>query len=93
MAIFRFPPLPKRLIPLPSLVQVLLFCIVLLESSYEILTHLFDDQLIYTVIFGLITLEGICGGLAYVSAYHWLSMEAEEQEFKMGCVGFSDTIG
>ncbi|KAG0148798.1 hypothetical protein CROQUDRAFT_74956 [Cronartium quercuum f. sp. fusiforme G11] len=93
IAICRLPPLPKRLIPLPSLFQVILFCIILLESSNQTISQAFGPNFIYAVIFSLISLEGVCGGLAYVSAFHWLSQEDDEQEFKIGCVGFADTIG
>lgn len=93
IAILRFPPMPKSLISLPSLIQVFIFSIILLESSHQILSNLVTSEFIYTVIFALISLEGICGGLAYVSAFYWLSLEDDHKEFKIGCVGFADTIG
>ncbi|EGF98888.1 uncharacterized protein MELLADRAFT_118419 [Melampsora larici-populina 98AG31] len=93
IAILRLPPMPKSLISLPSLIQVLIFSIILLESSHQILSNAFTSEFIYTIIFALISLEGICGGLAYVSAFYWLSLEDDHKEFKIGCVGFSDTIG
>ncbi|KAH9815122.1 batten's disease protein Cln3 [Melampsora americana] len=93
IAILRFPPMPRSLISLPSLIQVFIFSILLLESSHQILFNLFTSDFIYAIIFGLISLEGICGGLAYVSVFYWLSLEDQHQEFKIGCVGFSDTIG
>ncbi|KAA1098092.1 battenin CLN3 protein [Puccinia graminis f. sp. tritici] len=97
MAIFRFPALPRTLIPLPSLLQVLIFCTLLLEASSGFLSRLVSVEWIYFLVFALISLEGICGGLAYVSAYYWLGMDGhdldQENEFRMACVGFADTFG
>ncbi|MBW0464303.1 hypothetical protein O181_004018 [Austropuccinia psidii MF-1] len=93
MAIFRLPPLPKALIPLPSIIQVFLFLIILLESSSQILVKLFSSNWIYTILFILISLEGICGGTAYVGAYYWLGQEEGQKEFQIACVGFADTLG
>ncbi|PLW44227.1 hypothetical protein PCASD_03823 [Puccinia coronata f. sp. avenae] len=55
------------------------------------------DPWIYMLVFAVISLEGVCGGLAYVSAYYWLGMDGhnldQEKEFRIACVGFADTFG
>ncbi|KAI9629622.1 hypothetical protein KEM48_012685 [Puccinia striiformis f. sp. tritici PST-130] len=48
--------------------------------------------------FAIISIEGICGGLAYVSVYYWLGNDhlatnPIENEFRIACVGFADTFG
>ncbi|KAI8460123.1 CLN3 protein-domain-containing protein [Phakopsora pachyrhizi] len=123
IAIFKFPALPKGWIPIPSLIQMLIFLSLYLESSHQVILNLLKKILndsgrgettIYGVVFGLICLEGICGGLSYVSVYYWLSRFEEtdrdnsqqprpidsihfdilsHQEFRIACVGFSDTFG
>lgn len=98
MAIFRLPALPKRFISLPSMLQVVIFITVLLESSTSFLSRLFPLDWVYSIVFLLISFEGICGGFAYVSTYHWLGLldptdHPTHNEFRMACVGFSDTFG
>ncbi|PLW21284.1 hypothetical protein PCANC_05062 [Puccinia coronata f. sp. avenae] len=97
MAIFRFPALPRRLIPLPSLLQMVILCVLLLEASNGFLSSVVPTQWIYMLVFAVISLEGVCGGLAYVSAYYWLGMDGhnldQEKEFRIACVGFADTFG
>lgn len=97
MAIFRFPALPRRLIPLPSLAQVLILCTLLSEASRGWVSEVVPQAWVYLAIFAVISLEGICGGLAYVSAYYWLGLDRHslphEKEFRIACVGFADTFG
>ncbi|WAQ85696.1 hypothetical protein PtA15_6A324 [Puccinia triticina] len=97
MAIFRFPALPRRLIPMPSLLQLLILGTLVLEASSAILTRIVSVDWIYPLVFALISLEGVCGGLAYVSAYYWLGRDGHhldhEKEFRIACVGFADTFG
>ncbi|KAH9464635.1 hypothetical protein Pst134EB_004157 [Puccinia striiformis f. sp. tritici] len=99
MAIFRFPALPRRLIPLPSMIQVLIFSVLLMEGSSSFLSGIVPKDWIYFLIFAIISIEGICGGLAYVSVYYWLGNDQIattspiENEFRIACVGFADTFG
>lgn len=48
-----------------------------------------------SVIFGIIFLEGLQGGLAYVNTYYTMSREVEvgKKEFAMNIVASSDSIG
>jgi len=97
MAILRLPALPRRLIPMPSVVQVVILWTLLLEASRGWMSAVVPTAWIYLAVFAVISLEGICGGLAYVSAYHWLGLDghtlAHEKEFRIACVGFADTFG
>ncbi|GAA96738.1 uncharacterized protein L969DRAFT_90665 [Mixia osmundae IAM 14324] len=107
ISIFRIPPLPKRLIPLPSLAQVALLGIALLESTRGILTSTFGRHARTSVV-AVVALEGLSGGLAYVNVFHRLGLEEAEnssgvavspesriaqREFSIACVGFADTSG
>lgn len=61
---------------------------------------------IWTIFF-LISLEGLCGGLAYVNVFYRLTKSVEdvdssgkseerkksEREFRIASVGFADTLG
>lgn len=106
-SLLRLPALPAHLIPLPSLFQLALLVLALLEASVSFLSSLFGDRSIYFIVWLLIGLEGIFGGTAYVSCYHWLGIEefGEEEaaesreikvakrEFRVSAVGFADTCG
>ncbi|KAJ3547710.1 hypothetical protein NMY22_g1551 [Coprinellus aureogranulatus] len=103
------PPLPERLLPLPSVVQGF----ILMTLAYEAAVGFFgsDDnptqvKNIYFVFF-LICLEGICGGLAYVNVFYRINHEPPDpniryndieltrqaREFKIGSIGFADSTG
>jgi battenin len=103
--IFRVPPLPLRLIPLPSLLQFGVLIIGLFESSKSIFTSLFDPAYAIGACAVLIALEGLFGGTAYVNAYLRVGLIEDDEtaldkgailarkEFRMACVGFADTLG
>ncbi|KAF5313328.1 hypothetical protein D9611_008647 [Ephemerocybe angulata] len=100
------PPLPERLLPLPSIIQG---CI-LLTLGYEAAVGFFsgesDTKSIFLVFF-LVCLEGICGGLAYVNVFYRINHEPPDasiryndieltrqaREFKIGSIGFADSTG
>ncbi|TFK53001.1 batten's disease protein Cln3 [Heliocybe sulcata] len=99
---FGIPPLPRRLLPLPSIIQFFILVTLGLEAAKGI----FGDSEGRSVafVFSLISLEGICGGLAYVNVYHQINQERsnpgvhaerdkQEREFKIGSVGFADSLG
>lgn len=106
-SLLRLPALPARLIPLPSVFQLFLLILALLEASTSFLSTLFGPRWIYFVVWTLIGFEGIFGGTAYVACYHWLGIEdfgGEEagesreekiakREFRVSAVGFADTCG
>jgi len=78
------PPLPRRLLPLPSIIQFFILLLLTLESAKGILgpgdgSHgEAIDALSIWLVFSLICLEGICGGLAYVNAFYHVNHEAPE---------------
>ncbi|KIY68113.1 batten's disease protein Cln3 [Cylindrobasidium torrendii FP15055 ss-10] len=97
------PPLPPRLLPLPSIVQGFILMTLVHEARTGFFTQASEVHSIVFV-FCLVSLEGICGGLAYVNTYFRLSLEQQsdprdverakqEREFKIGSVGFADTLG
>ncbi|KZP30811.1 batten's disease protein Cln3 [Athelia psychrophila] len=107
------PPLPQKLIWLPGFIQLGVLIVLGLESA----TGLFEsagsiasltaegwEGASFAVVFLLIAIEGICGGLAYVNVfYHINQMPArenispdiamQEREFQIGSVGFADSLG
>ncbi|TCD60116.1 battenin CLN3 protein [Steccherinum ochraceum] len=99
-----FPPLPRRLLPLPAAVQAVILTILVIDSAVGI----FSDEsegLSISLVFLLIALEGICGGLAYVNVFYRVNQEnttsadgdpersKQEREFKIGSIGFADSMG
>lgn len=86
------PALPTRAIPIPSVIQGLLLFILSSESALGY----FPDALAPGLVFCLISIEGICGGLSYVNAYFRAGQEpakAQERAFKMGAIGLADSLG
>ncbi|KAL4072190.1 batten's disease protein Cln3 [Scleroderma citrinum] len=99
------PPLPTRLLSLPAIVQLVILFTLAYESAVGIFAEDYEGRSIVFV-FILISIEGICGGLAYVNVFYRinqerpdpLSVEDEEWakqacEFKIGSLGFSDSSG
>jgi len=99
------PALPVRLMPLPAIIQ----CLIFLTLMYESAIGLFGDEsegLSIFFVFMLISLEGLCGGLAYVNVFYHVNQEPpdpntrhdiektrQEREFKIGSLGFADSTG
>ncbi|KAF8153103.1 batten's disease protein Cln3 [Crassisporium funariophilum] len=99
------PALPARLLPLPAIVQFG----ILLALTYESAVGFFGDDsgaLSIFLVFALISLEGVCGGLAYVNVFYRINHEPpdpnissnieqtrQEREFKIGSIGFADSSG
>jgi len=108
-----FPPIPSRLLPVPAIIQFCVLVVLGLESA----TGLFESRsrivngieegwegASVAVVFLLISLEGICGGLAYVNAFYHINqiparenvdaeLAKQEREFQIGSVGVADTFG
>ncbi|GAA5863940.1 hypothetical protein JCM8547_005287 [Rhodosporidiobolus lusitaniae] len=81
LSLFHLPPLPLRLLPLPTLLQLGILFITLLEASTSFLPAFFLGEHGATwVVAGLICCEGLCGGAAYVNAFHRLAVMEEEEE-------------
>ncbi|KAF9045531.1 batten's disease protein Cln3 [Panaeolus papilionaceus] len=99
------PALPERLLPLPAVLQFLILVILTYESAYGLFGDESEGLNILTV-FLLISIEGICGGLAYVNVFYRINHEPpdpnfsndiertkQEREFKIGSIGFADSTG
>ncbi|KAF9011963.1 batten's disease protein Cln3 [Cyathus striatus] len=103
------PALPKAFLPLPAIVQAG----ILLALGYESAFGLFNAEqeakgASILLVFVLVSLEGICGGLAYVNVfyrinherpdptvheYHDVERTRQEREFRIGSIGFADSTG
>lgn len=57
------PPLPSKLLPLPAIVQAVILLTLAIESAIGILDF-GSLELTFFIVFALISIEGICGGLA-----------------------------
>ncbi|KAH8102175.1 batten's disease protein Cln3 [Cristinia sonorae] len=99
------PPLPRRLLPLPAIIQAVILTILMYESAVGIFGD-GSEGLSFALVFFLISLEGICGGLAYVNVFFRINQEEntvsaggdperakQEREFKIGSIGFADSMG
>ncbi|KAG6827711.1 hypothetical protein H0H92_010684 [Tricholoma furcatifolium] len=100
------PPLPARLLSLPAFIQGFILAILAFESAVGIYS-LDDETASIVTVFLLISLEGICGGLAYVNVFYRVNQERsddphadedaertkQEREFKIGSIGFADSLG
>jgi len=82
------PPLPRRLLPLPSIVQFFVLILLSLQSSRFIFSSSAytppsdppangSDRTI-TIVFLLMCLEGLCGGSAYVNTFFHVGREGED---------------
>lgn len=99
------PALPTRLLFIPALTQAVILFLLVLESAFGFFSPEYEGLNIF-FIFVLISIEGICGGLAYVNVFYHLNQEhsdphsahdlerrKQEREFKIGSIGFSDSSG
>ena len=84
------PPIPKRLLPLPTIIQFFVLLLLSLQASRFIFaSSVFTppnepptsgvDRSI-TAVFFLICLEGLCGGSAYVNTFYHVGREGEDRE-------------
>ncbi|CAG8661396.1 6216_t:CDS:2 [Acaulospora colombiana] len=60
----------EKLLPAPAVIQGIILAILALEASRQ----LFGTAALYLVLL-LISVEGICGGLAYVNVYYHIGKE------------------
>ncbi|OBZ77115.1 Protein BTN1 [Grifola frondosa] len=99
------PPLPARLLYLPAIVQAVVLSTLLFESAVGIFGDT-SEGLSFSFVFLLISIEGICGGLAYVNVFYRINQEQhnapagvdserhrQEREFKIGSIGLADSTG
>ncbi|KAJ7120975.1 batten's disease protein Cln3 [Mycena epipterygia] len=102
------PPLPARLLPLPAVIQAGILLTLAFESAVGIFPSGPDANEAWSIVtvFLLISLEGICGGSAYVNVFYRINQDPpsphtvhdiertrQEREFKIGSVGFADSSG
>ena len=67
-----FPPLPEKLLPVPAILQLVILLTLVYESAIGIFGDSSEGASFYLV-FWLICIEGLCGGLAlYVIILHFL---------------------
>ncbi|KAF7762224.1 hypothetical protein Agabi119p4_8817 [Agaricus bisporus var. burnettii] len=99
------PAIPTNLLPLPAAVQAIILGLLSLESACGFFGDDHEGLSVFMV-FLLVSIEGICGGLAYVNVFYRLNQEhpdsdashdpertKQEREFKIGSIGFSDSLG
>ncbi|KAF8119306.1 batten's disease protein Cln3 [Boletus edulis] len=99
------PPLPETFLSFPAVAQFLILVTLMYESAVGIFSEDHPSTSIMFV-FLLISIEGICGGLAYVNVFYRINQERpdpstvidmersrQELEFKIGSLGFSDSSG
>ncbi|KAJ7628685.1 batten's disease protein Cln3 [Roridomyces roridus] len=103
------PPLPMRLLSLPAIIQAVILVTLAVESAVGIFPSDLDEAWSIVTVFLLISLEGICGGSAYVNVFYRINQDQttpsphatahdiertrQEREFKIGSVGFADSSG
>ncbi|KAJ6588530.1 batten's disease protein Cln3 [Mycena capillaripes] len=100
------PPLPSRLLPLPAILQAGILLLLAFESAVGLLPSDANEAWSIVTVFLLISLEGICGGSAYVNVFYRINQEPpsphtahdiersrQEREFRIGSVGFADSSG
>ncbi|KAH7107062.1 batten's disease protein Cln3 [Auriculariales sp. MPI-PUGE-AT-0066] len=102
---FGLPALPASLLPLPAIVQAVVLGLLAVESAVGIFSGADDSRsarVAIPLVFLLISIEGICGGLAYVNVFYRIGQEPQpernerarqEREFKIGSIGFADSLG
>ncbi|KAL1948617.1 hypothetical protein VTO73DRAFT_10423 [Trametes versicolor] len=98
------PPLPGRLLSLPAIIQGAILCTLAFESAVGIFGDA-HEGVSFALVFLLICVEGVCGGLAYVNVFYRINQEKndvpgvdaerakQEREFKIGSIGLADSTG
>ncbi|KAI1792781.1 batten's disease protein Cln3 [Ganoderma leucocontextum] len=98
------PPLPGKLLSAPAILQGIILTILAFESAVGIFSDA-DEGASFAFVFLLISIEGICGGLAYVNVFYRINQEKhdtpgtdperakQEREFKIGSIGLADSAG
>ncbi|GAA6048139.1 hypothetical protein JCM3770_003680 [Rhodotorula araucariae] len=80
LAILRLPPLPLALLPLPTLLQLVILLLTALEARTGFLVALAGEHGATWAVAALVCAEGLCGGAAYVNAFHRLATEFDDDE-------------
>ncbi|KAL5497873.1 BTN1 [Sanghuangporus vaninii] len=71
---FGLPPLPSRLLPMPAIVQFMILVALTLESGVGIVSE-DSEGLAFGIVILLISVEGVCGGLAYVNVFFRINQD------------------
>ncbi|KAI5481084.1 esterase / lipase [Pseudohyphozyma bogoriensis] len=80
LSIFHLPPLPRHLLPLPTILQLGILAITSLEGSTNFLVASFGENGAIRIVFLLIALEGLCGGSAYVNVFYRLGVDGDPED-------------
>lgn len=80
LSILHLPPLPLALLPLPTILQVVILAITTCEAATSFLVALFGEHGATWCTALLVCCEGLCGGAAYVNAFHRLATEEGEED-------------
>lgn len=92
LSLFHLPPLPMSLLPVPSLIQLGLLALTSLESATSFISSSLGDGATTWLVLGLISLEGLCGGSAYVNAYYHLGQQMDDEDDHLGRVKDSSRV-
>ncbi|GAA5976819.1 hypothetical protein JCM5350_007257 [Sporobolomyces pararoseus] len=80
LSILHLPPLPISLLPLPTILQLVILFLTILESTSGVFVRIFGENGAVWWTGGLVCCEGLCGGAAYVNCFYRLGTTIEEQE-------------
>ncbi|GAA5961155.1 hypothetical protein JCM8115_005849 [Rhodotorula mucilaginosa] len=80
LSILHLPPLPLALLPLPTILQVAILVVTTFESATSFLVALFGEHGATWCMALLVCCEGLCGGAAYVNAFHRLATDSGEDQ-------------
>ncbi|GAA6003343.1 hypothetical protein JCM10207_000285 [Rhodosporidiobolus poonsookiae] len=84
ISLFHLPPLPLRLLPLPTLLQLGILFLTTSEAGTSYLVSLLGEHGATWAVMVLICAEGLCGGAAYVNAFHRLAVQEEVEDEEEG---------
>ncbi|GAA6023232.1 hypothetical protein JCM11491_006488 [Sporobolomyces phaffii] len=80
LSILHLPPLPLALLPLPTVLQVAILGLALVEASTLVFVRLFGEAGATWVTVALVCCEGLCGGLAYVNCFYRLGTAIDDDD-------------
>ncbi|GAA5894478.1 amino acid transporter YHC3 [Sporobolomyces salmoneus] len=78
LSIFHLPPLPLSLLPLPTILQLVILALTILESTTSVFVNLVGESGATWITILLVCCEGLCGGAAYVNCFYRLGTAIEE---------------
>ncbi|GAA5979459.1 hypothetical protein JCM10908_002932 [Rhodotorula pacifica] len=78
LSILHLPPLPLALLPLPTILQIAILVLTTFEAATSFFVTLFGEHGATWCTALLVCCEGLCGGAAYVNAFHRLATDDGE---------------